>query len=386
MAKDSYTPNFQPNNKKKTIAMLEKAYGFIMSCTYSGYSRGLPDSFLEEGLGRRDKPSGKWLRSTMLTCTDYYTKFMEGNKSYGKAREYVRNEEGCELIKNLLMQHSPDFAAKHQNSTNAEVQKYLSKKYVADQFGTELESGSNTYKDATERKWHTVQGFKSELRDEILSDYGYDYDYDIKSCYPTLMSQYAKEHKGFKGKTPGLDLYLEDPSGFRIMLANQCGIYVDEAKMVITALFNGAPLQTSTDSDIYTSLGKDKKKEKPETTDEYWQRLLVNKTKIKKLQTNQMLNELRADIRKIWKHLKGEFEVGTTATGKKERVSASQKARLYFKLERMVLDAFTEELDGMGVKHFDIHDGCVTSKKLDTEAIQQAIYNKTGFKIQLVLK
>ncbi|WP_175851833.1 hypothetical protein [Burkholderia cepacia] len=370
----NYHPSFAPNVKKQTIKMLEKALGFVMGCAHPSKSRELADTFLQIGLGRSEKESGKWLRKTLLTKTDYFYKFQadeektKGKRGYGKAHEYTRNEDGCEYVRQLLIQHSPEFAAKHQNTTKTESQLLLARQFVSNEFGDQLSTGNFTYTEGgnSDRKWHTLQGLKSEVRAVALNDYGYAYDYDMKSCYTTLITQYARK-QGFIGKTPSLDEYSQNATSFRIALASECGLIHDEAKMVITALFNGASLQIHADNSVFRQLGG-------------------SRQKMQALQANDRLKKLRADIKKIWNFLKDEFEVGTTKSGRKERVSAKAKAKLYFQLERMVLNALTEELDRIGVKHFDIHDGTMVSQKLDTDAIQNQIKQKTGYDIELVLK
>ncbi|EJO57289.1 hypothetical protein [Burkholderia multivorans] len=371
---NNYEPSFAPNVKKQTIKMLEKALGFVMGCTHPTKSRELADKFLQIGLGRLDQKSGVWLRRTLLNKTDYFFKFQteeektNGKRGYGKANEYTRNEAGCEYVRQLLIKHSPEFAAKHQNVTVQQSHLDLARQFVSNQFGEQLQTGTFTYTEGgnSDRKWHTLQGLKSDVRTVVLGDYGYSYDYDIKSCYTTLITQYARQ-QGFIGKTPSLDEYSQNAASFRIALASECGLRHDEAKMVITALFNGASLQINADNAIFRQLGG-------------------SRAKMQALQNSDRLKKLRTDIKKIWNHLKDEFEVGTTKSGRKQRVSAKAKARLYFQLERMVLNAFTEELDRYGVKHLDIHDGCMVSEKIDTEAIQKAIKQKTGFEIELVLK
>lgn len=370
-----YTPNLTDTKyKARTIKMLKKAFGFVMGYTHPTSSRELADDLLKQFLGRSNKPNGEWLRRTLLCKTDFYFKFdnseqvEKGKRGYGKAQEYTRNEAGCDYVRQLLIDNCPEFAAKHANLNSEESKLVAVKSFVETEYNEELTNGTFKYAEGgnSDRKWHNLQGIKSDIRAAVLHDYGYSYDYDIKSCYTTLIVQYARK-QGFIGKTPNLDEYSKNSHSFRIALANECGLLHDEAKMVITALFNGASLQINKDNSVFRQLGGSRKK-------------------MQALQGSLRLKALRSDIKKIWSHLKDEFEVGTTKSGRKERVSAKAKARLYFQLERMVLNALTEELDRMNVLHLDIHDGSMVNKKLDTAAIQEAIKQKTGYEIELVLK
>lgn len=392
----TYSPNFSPNRKPTTVPMLEKALKFAIGFTDPKNPRPLADALLEQVMCRRDKPAGKWLRQMLLTpfyssyCfdTEESAESKKKDTRKGRCRQYVRNVAGCEYIKNLLIEHSPEFAAEFGSIPDYEQKMFVS--FIDNQFGAELTSGDINYKNADcGRKLHPIQNVASEKREMVLALYGYEHDYDVQACYPTIITQYARS-KGFKGTLQYLDLYLSDTTGFRNLVAEQCGMTYSEIKLVITAFFNGAPLKATNSSSIVSSLSKNKRKVAKETNDSeealWLSAFLESRKNVNALKQNDFIVGLKKDIAKIWRFLKPEFNNEKGASGRTKKLSGSQKANRYFKLERLVLDAITEELDVYGIKHLDIHDGCMTDREIDVVAVQNAIKAKTGFDVKITKK
>ena len=95
------------------------------------------------------------------------------------------------------------------------------------------------------RRYHPAQSLKKEVRGHLLAQNGYVYQVDIKSTYPTLLSQLvekAREAAPVLPETPCLDAIARDPDGVRQRLALALGSSVGLVKAVLSALLFGARL------------------------------------------------------------------------------------------------------------------------------------------------
>lgn len=95
------------------------------------------------------------------------------------------------------------------------------------------------------RRYHPAQSLKKEVRSHLLALNGYCYQVDIKSTYPTLLSQLveeAREAAPVLPETPCLDAIAREPDGVRQRLAQALGASVGLVKAVLSALLFGARL------------------------------------------------------------------------------------------------------------------------------------------------
>jgi hypothetical protein len=204
----------------------------------------------------------------------------------------------------------------------------------------ELNSGNFTYKDQSNRLWHPLQRYRKEYRTQILADAGYEYDYDIECCAPTLIHQYAQKC-GMDEYLFALHRYLADRTTLRNELANELELDTDAVKEIINALFAGAVISKNKRSDIYHILNGD----------------IV---RIEYLKQNEFLKELVSDIKTCWTYIRPYMQKRTRLVNERERLlplTARQKWNVYFELERVVINSIRTYLDEKSIRCFLIHDG-----------------------------
>jgi hypothetical protein len=258
----------------------------------------------------------------------------------------------------------------------------VTKNLINEEFGTELQTKNFVYTDKSSRLWHDLQRVRKEYKQEIFTENGLNFQYDIECCAPTLIHQYSqtipeliKDDKWIQGPMDlylfALRTYLKDRKGIRYQLANEAEITYDQAKEIINALLMGAQLGHNKDSDIYKMLNGDK-------------------ARIDFLKQYEYLQQLRDDIKTCWDYIKPMLPVTyITDKNNKQRklpISNKQKAGVYFDLERKVLNSIRDYLDNTNNKYFLEHDGFVCEREINKEDMSNWVYINTGYEIQLDYK
>lgn len=122
---------------------------------------------------------------------------------------------------------------------------FLSQFVDSKEFATGEFSYTKSKNQYLSRRYHPAQSLKREVRSHLLAHYGYVYQVDVKSTYPTLLSQLveeAREAAPVLPETPCLDAIARDPDGVRQRLALALGSSVGLVKAVLSALLFGARL------------------------------------------------------------------------------------------------------------------------------------------------
>jgi hypothetical protein len=229
----------------------------------------------------------------------------------------------------------------------------------------ELDSGNFTYKDQSNRLWHPLQRYRKQYRTQILADAGYEYDYDIECCAPTLIHQYAQKC-GMDEYLFALHRYLNDRTSIRNELANELDLDPDAIKEIINALFAGAVISKNTESDIYHILNGDI-------------------ARIEYLKQNDFLKELVSNIKTCWTYIRPYMQKRTRLVNDKERLlplNARQKWNVYFELERIILNSVRTYLDLKSIRYFLMHDGWTCNREIDREELENYVRDSTGYEIK----
>jgi hypothetical protein len=321
---------------------------------------------IDKYFGSSRHPLSKWLRKQLLICTDEFYRY---NSTENKCKEYRLNEAGVKSLREMM------------KITN--IQTYPSVAEVAKQDHlAELTTGKFAYSDKSNRLWHPLQRYRKQYKQQILTDHGYLHHYDIECAAPTIIHQYSQmipeviiDGKWVQGPMDlylfALRRYLKDRTLVRAQLAEALELPVDAVKEVINALFAGAPVSFSRESDIYHILNGDR-------------------ARIEYLKQDEFITELRADIKTIWEYIRPVMQKRTKKTSKgSERLlplTGKQKWGVYFEQERRVLDSVKQYLDEKTFRYFLEHDGFSCEREIDRDQLSRHVLETTGFNLKFEYK
>lgn len=340
-----YKPNF---NDPRTIARVKQAMGFACGVMSLTKSRAWSSRYIDQHFGMSGRPLSKYLRKTLLICTDEYYRYNSGDAN--KCKEYKLNKEGVDFLTGILADNN--------------IQLYPSVTEVAQApHIEELTSGEFTYTDLSNRLWHPLQRYRKQYREQVLSDHGYLHDYDIECAAPTLIHQYAQK-LGMDLYLFALNKYLTDRTSIRQQIAQAIDLDESAVKEIINALFAGARISCHTESDIYHILNGDL-------------------ARIEFLKQHEFITELVSDIKTCWEYITPQLSRRRNAkTNRLIPVTSKQKWNVYFELERVIINSVRTYLNEREIKYFLIHDGWACEREIDRDNLIEYVRNQTGFDVK----
>lgn len=372
--KQSYKPNW---NDPRVINRARHAYGFSRGVMTTTKPSHWAKSVIDKYFGTQNHDLSKYLRSILLITTNN-----NYDKATGLTKQYLLNERGIEFLRSIFINKDTEFAHWAQdnnhnidenNSANTSpsvallYDQYVVSKFCEREYGMEMKSLDFQYQDKASRLWHPIQNIKREYKSHIMTEMGLVNQYDIESCAPTLLLQYA-QHLGMDEYLFAVNDYLKNKTEIRNKLAQEMEVEPKVIKVIINALFCGARIGNSPEFAISHLLNNDL-------------------AKITFLKENEFIQELRKDIKLIWSYIETTLPViiTTTKSGKTRKLPLNSKRRwaVYFQLERQVLNQVREYLKSTGNKHFLEHDGWNTQQEVNQQELIDFVKNKTGFQISI---
>jgi hypothetical protein len=240
-----------------------------------------------------------------------------------------------------------------------------------DQVKIELEQRKFEYKDKSFRLWHPLQNMKRKIKQGFWAQHGFEWNYDIQACAPTLLYQMARRYDLYDGEhMVVIRDYLDNRTHYRNYLAEVAGIEPDDAKGIITSLFNGGILW-GTSCAAYDTVGQD---------------LEV----LHKVKQDPFMVKLRFAINRMWVNLKLAAQLRSMAKDMdyanpefavRNFTRDGSKWELYFSLERRVMDVVEIAANKQGANIFREHDGFISDMKVDIKKLQEAVA-EDGFDIE----
>lgn len=368
-----YIPNLKD---PRTQVRVKKAIAFANAFLSDTKPRGWSTRYIDKYFGQQQHDLSKWLRSKLLICTnDRYA------MDSGVCKEYIKNTMGLNDLVSSLKQ-SISYPSVSQVQPNSISVSQVTKDIIKQEFKNELIHKKFIYDDKSNRLWHDLQRIRKEIKQEIFSENGLRYQYDIRCCAPTLIHQYSQKvpeiiqnEKWVQGPMDlylfALRRYLVDRTQVRNQLSIEAEITYEQAKEIINALLMGAQLGHNKDSDIYKMLHGDN-------------------AKIEFLKQHEFLKELRNDIKTCWDYIKPTLPVRYVMDkNKKQRklpISNKQKAGVYFDLERKVLNSIRTYMDRSNIKYFLEHDGWVSDNKVNCKELSNWVEFYTGYVVSFDYK
>ena len=366
----SYQPNLNDPRVKKRI---KRAVGFASACFSETKERSWSTRYIDRYFGSSNHPLSKYLRDTLLICTDqHYSSLSHVSK------KYKLNPHGVTLL---------------VPGTTICVSQVYAVDWTKEEFKQELSTKVFKYTNKSNRNWHPLQRVRREVKSIVFRDSNLKYQYDIQCCAPRLLLQYSqqipeildpvelvgpqnkKRPKWLQGPMdlwlPNLQSYLKDRTTHRTELAIRADITPELAKEIINALFAGARISLNEDCAVYQLVQGDI-------------------AKIHYLKQDPFLSGLREEIKTMWDYIRPVMprRTITTKTGQVRLlpISGKHKWNLYFSLEMQVLGAITDYLTLTDNQFFTEHDGWSCVKEVDQQALIDFVRTKTGFNIQLDLE
>lgn len=334
---------YQPNlNDPRNQRRLKQALDFVTTYVNPHSPVWLSTRYIDRYFGQQQNKFSKWLRKELLICVDE-----SFNKDLGYCKKYVQNLDGI---------------AKHTVTANHRPQIVIEQ-----DIQEQLDSGEFHYEEKSNRLWNPLQRLPKRVKRPLMAQNGYNYNYDIQCCAPTLLLQYSRRC-GLTTPTPLMDSYLQDRAAIRKDIANDTGVSEDDVKFVINTLLHGGHISYNTDSAINFKLKN-------------------NQYLIGKLKQNQFLLELKQEIKSIWSSIKPTLPVRylTDKNGKRRRcaISGRDKAGVYRSQEELVLKEIKRYLKKNKNKALLEHDGWTCEKIIDEVELRSYVKAMTGYQIEL---
>ena len=334
-----YKPNLNdPRNQRR----LKTALDFVNTYVNPHTPVWLSTRYIDKYFGQQQNNFSKWLRKELLICVDE-----SFNKDLGYCKKYVQNLDGI---------------ARHTQTTNHTPQIIIEPELVE-----QLATGEFEYEEKSNRLWNPLQRLPKRVKRPLLAKNGYNYNYDICCCAPTLLLQYARRC-GLATPTPLMDMYLADRTKIRSEIAQDTGITEDDVKFTVNMLLNGGHISRNPDSAIYY-------------------RLKGNQHLIGKLKQNQFLLELKEEIKSIWTSIRTTLPITyiTDKNGKqrKKALTGRDKSGVYREQEELVLKEIKRYLKKTKNKALLEHDGWTCEKIVDEVELRSYVRGTTGYQIEL---
>ncbi len=231
---------------------------------------------------------------------------------------------------------------------------------------------SPEYHDTGDRRYHPIQNIQRAIRKQAFAGW---WDYDIESCAPTLIYQFAKlgyeavHGNGSTDPFPAVSRLIHDKVTVRAHLAKLLGLDLQGAKEILAALLFRASLAPSPNARVFSALGGDE-------------------VRFQTLIHDEFVIQLRTDVKSMWgyarhQQLKEKELAGIWTRSRKVKKASQVRMKLYLSLERRVMDAMLAEFTSTNLSVVLIHDGFMSRKRLDVIGLEKAVLDKTGFVIRV---
>lgn len=341
---NKYEPNFSDPRIRRRV---EKALEFcqLVSSTKANW---LSTRQIAKHLSDTSRPLGRYLKTLLLKEVDGHYSMQAG-----VCKKYLLNKSAADNLAKKIGLRTATLTTK-----------------IINRYEDQLETGDFKYNKTSNRQYHPIQSLPRAIKELAMQKYGYNYNYDIVCCAPTLITQYARK-LGFKTPTPNIDLYLSNRTQIREQIAQNYSMPVKAVKTAITALFQGAFLSFNRETRIY-------------------QELEGNARYIQCLKDDSFVTELRNEIKCVWHQISPTLPRQYSDKKKKnsdefklKRVSGRQKAQLYRELEEEIMKEIEKYLKRNNHTYLLEHDGWRSRDMIDPIELRDLVRTKTGYLIDI---
>ena len=377
---NSYEPNFDDPRVRRRV---QNALEFVTHVFLGRKELQLSKKRIEHpnhfgACNPRNKLS-KWLRQLLLIVVDNrycYTGDDQFSKTYAlnnPAVVYLDKRIRGEITLSwdqYQKKNTCNPLKQVQNESDKEQSIEIMTERMFARYKDEIATGEFSMNEKSNREWHRLQNIPSSHRKRRFAQEGYIYDYDLEAAAPTLLLQRARL-MGLNKPTPVMDYYLANKTVVRNLIAEECGISYQQAKLVITSILQGGVLSAYSDNKTYRDV------------------LNRNSIATRALQNNDIITSLRGEVGMIWRTLTRDIprEMITTKTGRQQRsrITAKQKSEIYRQEEQRVMKEikrWIKKKEPMA-RVMTEHDGWRSDTMMDVIDIIDHVRRTTGYVIKI---
>jgi hypothetical protein len=337
-------------NDKRTRQKILQVINWVESYIGSDHNRSLNSKILRSPEAFGDSQLGRTLRGLLLIKTNPTYKPGEFSQQY-RVNNLVLNRLREKLgmppvdLKRRKLEERFEVAAEH------------------------IESGDFPMNDNGLRWYDGLQYIPRDYKNLMWAEHGYQYDYDIECCAPTLFLQQAQRLNPKIKYLEYISFYLENKNLVRDELSIKYNLSYSQVKQLINGLFQGGVLNTYKENKIFVNV------------------LNKNSYKMREIKQDPFLIELIKDISYMWKQLRKDIDTGHYYLGdvrKSVRLTGSHKSKYYQKLERVVMTSVWKYLKKKSVRYHPEHDGFRSDQFVIPNDLEQVVLVNTGFHIKFV--
>lgn len=367
MTKNKYKPNFEDKRVKERI---ERAlFGVIINLS-DKKSKPWSHNAIKAFFG--EKELGNWLKDNLLICTDpIYV------ADTGKTMEWTYNKSVYKYLRKVLrgdkvpsletyLKQNPTTLNLYDTKKDVVFDNKLINELAERNYGMELKALEFAYKDKSDRLWHPLQNIKKIHKKTVFARQGLLYNYDIEACAPTVLLQLAKQ-RCLDVYTPALELMISDKNKVRRYLADAIGIDIKTVKFILNALLCGAKLMKYSEHSPYKHA--------------ITAALNNDNDLIAKVKTNPYIQLLLKDYKELWSAIATLEVRELRSNGTIKPLNSRHKWRIYFSLERKILNSVQKYCNEIGIKIFSEHDGFVSNKPVNIDSLTNFVENETCLRV-----
>lgn len=290
-----------------------------------------------------------WLKANLLTKVGGYEVGVKSNS-------FRLNTEGFDRLHVLLGLEPPT------------VIDVLRRQYADVLAGAELE-----YKDTGTRRYNDFQNIRRDDRRTLCEGW---WDYDIETCAPTLVHQYAVEgRRTIFGEGPepfpAVARLVSDKAAVRAEVMALAGLSLKDAKGLLTMLFFRANTSPFPGNAFFSLLRRDPVLRQQVLDDPF-------------------ISQFRMEVELIWmfatSHNDREYRAGRLAGHKlidRQEKPSKRRMQIYLELEREVINVIEEQLAAAGTGKILMHDGFMSRQRCEVSALEKAVKDRTSFDIRI---
>ena len=249
--------------------------------------------------------------------------------------------------------------------------------YFEGKYLDELTTGEFVYskpeQKMSSREFHEIVNEGKFVRNRLLSKHGYKFQYDVKSCFPTLALQAMKVIRPHV-KLVYLEILVSMPDELRKAMADELDVSVPQVKVILSSLLFGAKLNSSRSLNVLEKYT-------------IFEALDYDLDKWDKLRSMKFIIGFMKDIKSLKLYLP-QCAVPSNFRDTSPFADASGFGKLYWTcelLEKVVREMMVSCVKAKNGRVLKIHDCIATDVDLSVEELVQWVYEKSNGEFSIKL-
>jgi hypothetical protein len=227
----------------------------------------------------------------------------------------------------------------------------------------QIASGNFEYNETGGRAYNGLQNIPKELKQQMFALRGYQYDYDIECCAPTLLLQKAQQINPQGRSFDYIEFYIANKTIVRDELCIKHNLSNRQVKQILNGLFQGGIFNTYHTNKIYGYVNH-------------------NISKIISLKEDEFIQSLQKDIKRLWQVIKEDIKI--TLNCNPRRLTGTYKSSYYKILEGEVMMPIWRYLKRNKIEHFREHDGFRSMRFVVPYELEELVKRHTGYQVTFI--